>query len=181
LQCVLVHRSASMDEITSQDADPTTQPVEVVVSAALSISIAILLGGAAGIGAYTFSYAEGTSYLTDDAQACANCHVMEEHLNAWAKSSHGKFATCNDCHAPHDFVGKYYCKSRNGLFHSYAFTTGDYPNNIRILDYNRRVVEDNCRHCHQDLVDQMETLPSAHGDLERTSCIKCHADVGHDT
>ena len=39
-----------------------------------------LLGIALGLGAYTFAYAKGWSYLTNNPQACANCHVMNEHL-----------------------------------------------------------------------------------------------------
>ena len=30
----------------------------------------------------------GASYLTDDPAACANCHVMQEHFDAWPRSSH---------------------------------------------------------------------------------------------
>jgi len=153
----------------------------MALSTFLSLLVAVLLGSAAGIGAYTFKYAEGGSYLTNNAEACANCHVMEEHYDAWLKSSHGKFATCNDCHAPHDFVGKYYCKGRNGFFHSLAFTTGDFPNNIQMHEYNHGVVEDNCRYCHQKMVHQIENRPTFSGVDESVSCIKCHATVGHDT
>ena len=32
------------------------------------------LGVIAGIGGYTFVYAKGASYLTNDPAACANCH-----------------------------------------------------------------------------------------------------------
>jgi len=147
----------------------------------LLLVISMLIGSAAGVGAYTFVYAEGASYLTNDPEACANCHVMHEQYDAWHKSSHGKFAVCNDCHAPHDFVGKYYCKSRNGFFHSLAFTTGDFPHNIRMHEYNHGVVEENCRYCHQQVVHQIEARPTLAGQEEQVSCIKCHDDVGHDT
>ena len=33
----------------------------------------MVIGIAVGIGVYTFAYAKGWSYLTDDAAACANC------------------------------------------------------------------------------------------------------------
>ena len=40
-------------------------------------AIAVLvLGAALGLGAYTFAYARGWAYMTDDPRACANCHVM---------------------------------------------------------------------------------------------------------
>jgi len=149
--------------------------------ALLYVLISLLLGATAGVGTFTFGYAQGGAYFTNRPEACANCHVMREHLDAWIKSSHGKFATCNDCHAPDNFVGKYYCKSRNGLFHSTAFTTGWFPDQIQMHDYNHGVVEANCRRCHADLTHQIDPLPAASGKAEAMSCIHCHATVGHDT
>ena len=32
--------------------------------------------------------------------------------------------TCNDCHVPHDFLGKYTSKASNGFWHSAHFTLG---------------------------------------------------------
>ena len=40
------------------------------------------------LGVYTFAYARGWSYLTDNPAACANCHVMREQFDGWLKSSH---------------------------------------------------------------------------------------------
>jgi len=40
-----------------------------------------LIGAVAGIGIFTFGYAKGASYLTNDPEACANCHVMEEQFS----------------------------------------------------------------------------------------------------
>jgi cytochrome c nitrite reductase small subunit len=143
--------------------------------------IATFFGASAGIGIFTFGYAEGGAYLTNRPEACANCHVMNEQFDAWVKSSHGKFATCNDCHAPHDPIGKYYCKARNGFFHSLAFTTGRFPDQIQMHDYNQGVVEANCRYCHEQLTHQIDPLPAAGKSGDRMSCIHCHATVGHDT
>src|SRR5688572_30492436 len=70
------------------------------------IAAAVAVGLALGLGAFTFVYARGASYLTNDPEACGNCHIMREHLGAWVKSSHHAVATCNDCHTPHDFIGK---------------------------------------------------------------------------
>lgn len=147
----------------------------------LYLLVAILIGGATGLGAFTFGYADGAAYLTNDPNACANCHVMQEHLDAWVKSSHGKFATCNDCHAPHDFLNKYYCKSRNGFFHSLAFTTGGFPEQIQMHEYNRGVVEAQCRECHADVTHSIDARATMSGKVEEVSCIRCHSTVGHDT
>ena len=55
-----------------------------------------LIANAADVGSYTFVYAKGYSYLTNDPAACANCHIMSEHFAAWTKSSHRAVAVCND-------------------------------------------------------------------------------------
>jgi cytochrome c nitrite reductase small subunit len=139
--------------------------------------VAIVVGAAVGIGSYTFLYARGYSYLTNNPAACANCHVMQSHMDAWYKSSHHAVATCNDCHAPHDApVAKMWVKARNGYNHSRAFTTGDFPEPIRITPFNRNVTEEACRYCHHDIVRAID-----HGsrDEDRLACIRCHSDVGH--
>ena len=64
------------------------------------IIVAVTIGLAAGIGSYTFLYARGYSYLTNDPQACANCHIMRGHYDAWTRGSHRSVAGCNDCHTP---------------------------------------------------------------------------------
>jgi cytochrome c nitrite reductase small subunit len=137
----------------------------------------LLLGSALGLGAYTFAYAKGWSYLTDDSGACANCHVMNEQHDGWTKSSHRAVAVCNDCHVPHDFLGKYYTKARNGFWHSYYFTTGDFVEPIRATAASRGIAEANCRRCHQAIVGAMGTpRPAGYREL---SCVRCHGSVGH--
>ena len=134
-----------------------------------------LIGTAIGIGAYTFIYAKGGSYLTNNPQACANCHIMQEHYDAWLNSSHRSVATCNDCHTPDNFIGKYATKANNGFWHSFAFTTGRYPDPIRIKGYNKKIAEDACLKCHDELVSTI----SGHQGAEKASCIRCHGSVGH--
>ena len=92
----------------------------------------IILGMAVGVAAYTFVYARGYSYMTDNAEACVNCHVMQDQFSGWLKSSHRAVAVCNDCHTPPGLVGKYATKAQNGFWHSYYFTTGWFPDNIHI-------------------------------------------------
>ena len=45
------------------------------------IVLAIALGMAIGVGVYTFVYARGYSYMTDNAEACVNCHVMQDQFS----------------------------------------------------------------------------------------------------
>ena len=139
---------------------------------------AVLIGAVVGIGAYTFVYAKGYSYLTNDPSACANCHVMRDHFNAWTRGSHRSVAVCNDCHTPPGLVPKYLTKARNGFWHSFYFTTGHYPDPLRITPRNHEVTELTCRKCHEDLtssIDPLHDSPRA-GALQ---CTKCHNDVGH--
>jgi cytochrome c nitrite reductase small subunit len=142
----------------------------------LLLAAAIFGGVAAGIGGYTFVYAKGYSYLTNDPAACANCHVMREQYEGWQKSSHHAVAVCNDCHTPHDRLGKYWVKGRNGFWHSFYFTTGLFPEPIRITRANAGVTQAACRHCHADMVDVVD---HAAGDRGPENCVRCHASVGH--
>ncbi len=148
----------------------------------LATVAALLVGVAAGVGFFTFGYAKGASYLTNDPAACANCHVMNEHYVAWMKSSHRSVATCNDCHTPHNLIGKYTTKALNGFWHSFYFTTGQYPDPLRITPRNHRVTEQACRYCHSEIVSAIDPDPHSTGSSgpgEPASCVRCHAYVGH--
>lgn len=163
--------------MNSQDTPPGRKIKRAThLTRLLAVWIALVVGAAVGIGTYTFAYAKGASYLTNDPNACANCHVMREHLDAWIKSSHRSVATCNDCHTPPGVVPKYFTKAEHGFFHSLAFTTGNFHEPIEIKERSRRVTEGACRKCHQDIVHDIEAVKTAEGAL---SCIRCHSNVGH--
>ena len=89
-----------------------------------AVFLGTVAGAGVGVGAYTFIYAKGFSYMSNDAQVCANCHIMQHHYDAWAKSSHHAVAVCNDCHTPHSLIPKYFTgttipwRSRRGTFTS---------------------------------------------------------------
>lgn len=154
------------------------RPLGMKARAIKAAVVGVALGAALGVGGYTFLYAKGASYLTNNPQACANCHVMQPYYDGWIKSSHRSVAVCNDCHAPHDnVVHKYWVKGDNGFWHSFKFTTGKYPDNIQMREVNRRVTEHACLSCHQQIVDAI--TPSPHTKENMTSCIRCHGGVGH--
>lgn len=151
-----------------------------------------MAGMAAGLGLFTFGYARGYSYLTNDPDACANCHIMREHRDAWIKASHRAVATCNDCHTPHSPLSKYVVKARNGFWHSFYFTVGGYPDPLRITAPNREVTEDACRYCHAAITEAIDHRPGSAGaggssagstvpagTAAPTSCVQCHRHVGH--
>ncbi|MGF1578077.1 MAG: cytochrome c nitrite reductase small subunit [Gemmataceae bacterium] len=135
-----------------------------------------LVGVVLGIGVYTFWYGQGGSYFSNDPTACTNCHIMREHFDGWQKASHHAVATCNDCHLPHDFVGKYMAKAENGFFHSKAFTLQDFHDPIRIHKKNAKILQENCVYCHKEIVS--EQLHYGAFD-ESNRCVRCHRSVGH--
>jgi len=140
-----------------------------------------LIGVGAGVGVYTFVYAKGYSYLTNNPASCANCHIMNEQYDAWLKSSHRSVATCNDCHTPHNFAGKYATKASNGFWHSFYFTTGWFHEPIQIGARNRAITEQACQHCHAEITQAILTGSGTHAGKseETTSCVRCHRSVGH--
>lgn len=140
------------------------------------IIIGVLTGVAVGVGSYTFIYAKGYSYLTNDPAACANCHVMGDYYSAWMKGPHKSAAVCNDCHTPHGLIPKYVTKASNGFWHSFYFTTGAYPDVIRLRPSNVRIVDDACIKCHASIAGDL----GLHGDVPAgQACIRCHSQVGH--
>jgi len=147
-------------------------------SSTIAIVLAVLVGLLIGLGLYTFVYAKGYAYLTNDPAACTNCHVMQAQYDAWLKSSHHSVAVCNDCHTPHNLIGKYAVKANNGFWHSFYFTTGHYPDTIEIPRFDQRVTENACRRCHENITSAIDGNV-AHGRAEGLQCTRCHNSVGH--
>jgi len=138
-------------------------------------ALAVMLGVAAGVSGFTFYYGQGHSYMVDDPAACKNCHIMREHYDAWARTSHHTSATCNDCHTPKDLVGKYTVKAVNGYNHSVAFTSGAFREPLIIKGFNKKIVQNNCIRCHQDQVSRM----GSNAKNDNADCLHCHSHVGH--
>lgn len=144
--------------------------------AVVAILLGVLWGIMLGAGVFTFGYAKGGAYLTDDPAACANCHVMRDQYSGWLKASHRKAAVCNDCHAPAGFFPKYATKAINGFFHSLAFTTGRFPDQILITERNLRVTREACLKCHAEITS---AIGMARPHDARMDCLRCHGNVGH--
>jgi cytochrome c nitrite reductase small subunit len=135
------------------------------------IALSVSFGLFAGVGLYTFRYAEGLSYFSTDPAACVNCHIMRPQYNAWLTSSHHNAATCIDCHLPHTFIAKYLAKAENGYRHSKEFTAQTFAEPIMIQRRGREILQANCVDCHRSLVHDMVSGQS--------SCVHCHLSVGH--
>lgn len=155
-----------------------------------ALALCALAGLFLGSVAFTFDYAEATSYLSNDPKTCVNCHVMRDYYDGWAKGPHHARAVCNDCHVPQEFVGKYWTKAVHGYRHSKGFTFDDFHEPITIKPDSLAVVQANCVRCHAETVSQIGPTGvvaagrGVHGlaaDAEEggISCIHCHAAVGH--
>jgi cytochrome c nitrite reductase small subunit len=141
-------------------------------------TLTVITGMMGGLGYFTWTYAEGGSYFSNDPRACANCHIMREYFDSWQKSSHHSRAACNDCHTPHTLVAKYASKAENGLRHSWKFTFQSFAEPLRITPMNLDNLQENCVNCHAGLVRDIVGRDQ-HGVSTEKMCVHCHADVGH--
>jgi cytochrome c nitrite reductase small subunit len=141
------------------------------------LAVAILLGVPAGVGAFTFVYAKGFSYLSSDPRACVNCHVMNPQYDAWLTSGHRHTATCVGCHLPHAGLAKWLAKAEHGFRHSAAFTLQNFKEPIEITPADRQLVQDNCVRCHASLVHDVVAMAGTPG--RAVDCLHCHAGAGH--
>ena len=148
-----------------------------------------MIGALAGIGGYTFRYAEGLSYFSTNPAACVNCHIMQPQYDGWQKGSHHAVAVCVDCHLPESFVAKYLAKAESGWRHGEKFTTQRFREPISVQAAGRRILQGNCVRCHRALApmlgaqehsDGLEPIATTPGGQPDTpQCVHCHATVGH--
>ncbi|MBS1518627.1 MAG: cytochrome c nitrite reductase small subunit [Bacteroidetes bacterium] len=147
---------------------------------AWKVSVIIVSGVMTGMILWILYVGNAASYLSDKPETCINCHVMNTQYASWRVSSHANVATCNDCHVPQDnFVRKYLFKASDGLRHSTIFTLRLEPQTIRIKSMGAGVVQENCKRCHQNLIDHTN-LRTEENDGER-KCWSCHEETPHGT
>jgi cytochrome c nitrite reductase small subunit len=143
----------------------------------------IVLGAIVGLGFYTLKVSNAMSYLSDDPETCINCHVMYPQYASWNHSSHREWATCSDCHVPHDNIfRKYYFKASDGARHATIFTARAEPQVIQIKQAGINVVQENCKRCHMDLIENSLLVENT-GKMaqmgEGKLCWDCHREVPH--
>jgi len=136
-----------------------------------------------GLGVYTFYVSRAWSYLSDEPAVCLNCHVMTSYYQAWDKSSHAPWTTCNDCHVPQDnLINQYAFKAMDGLYHAASFTTWSEPQVIRARPGSSKVIMDNCVRCHTPLVTEFAKMNVGYEQVlkgEAKACWDCHTQVPH--
>ncbi|MEI6233345.1 MAG: cytochrome c nitrite reductase small subunit [Planctomycetota bacterium] len=140
------------------------------------VVLCLVCGAVAGLGLYTFTYAQGFSYFSHDPKACANCHVMNDYYDSWTKSSHHNAGGCIECHMPEGNFAKLVAKSDNGYRHSKGFTFMDFHEPIQITPRNVEILQENCVRCHSQLTHGMS---GDLGEANQMTCIHCHSHVGH--
>lgn len=136
-----------------------------------------------GLGLYVLRVSNAASYLSDDPQACVNCHLMTPQYITWTHSSHREVAHCNDCHVPHNnVVNKYFFKAKDGLYHASIFTLRAEPQVIQAKSASVEVIHNNCIRCHQDQVTDTKTasmVENHHANRTDRLCWDCHREVPH--
>lgn len=146
-------------------------------------TVIVLAGIFFGILLLVVHISNATSYISDEPETCINCHVMYPYYASWDKGSHGRDATCADCHVPQDsFFRKYYVKGSDGLAHSTYFTFRWEPQVIRIKQRGINVVQENCIRCHIDLVDMVQLVEVTGRVAEQGDgklCWDCHRETPH--
>ena len=144
-------------------------------------SMCALAGLVVGLGGYTFYVSRAWSYLSDEPAVCLNCHLMASPYQAWEKSSHAVWATCNDCHVPQDNIfRKYAFKAMDGLYHAAVFTVGGEPQVVRARPGSGEVVMENCIRCHSPLVTEFTKMEAGRALAGETkACWDCHTQVPH--
>lgn len=147
------------------------------------LPVIISLGVLAGLGLLIFRISNASSYLSNDPQACINCHVMTSQFASWQRSSHARVATCNDCHVPHNnFFLTYFFKAKDGMRHASIFTFRLEPQVIRIKEAGINVVQANCIRCHNMRVSStwlitVTDASASHG--QGQLCWNCHKETPH--
>ena len=148
------------------------------------VAVVLLAGVGAGLGTMTLKISNATSYLSDDPRACVNCHIMQPQYATWERGSHGRVASCNDCHVPHDNIfNKYYFKAKDGTRHAFMFSFHLEPQVIQVHEAGQRVIQDNCIRCHSGLL----TLGTEHAAVTWAEalhgagklCWECHRETPH--
>ncbi len=149
------------------------------------ILIVSMLGIIVGLGLLFLYLLRMHTYIVgDDPAACVNCHIMSPYYATWSRSSHGRDATCNDCHVPNDNIAAHYgFKGLDGMKHVAYFVTNSERQAIRAEDMSAQVIMNNCIRCHTQLnqefvktgrIDYMQAMRG-----EGKACWDCHRNVPH--
>jgi len=133
----------------------------------------VLLAGALALAVALF-LAVGPPQLLAKSETpdfCASCHLHESHYEAWFHQGAHRRKACVDCHLPNDSLPEHYVwKSIDGMKDLMLFHSGRVPDDIRITEHGRKVVQQNCIRCHEQTVEMIN---------QERSCTDCHRRLVH--
>ncbi|MBC9784576.1 NapC/NirT family cytochrome c [Heliobacterium chlorum] len=135
------------------------------------LSVIVLIGIGFTIGRQPL---KGLAYALDKPELCILCHVMRPHYESWYHSAHRNMV-CNECHTPHNFVGKYFTKARAGIVDTWVYFIGPMPAQFRAKPHTVEILQDNCIRCHTEVISRIGDTRHNGG----TYCFSCHRDVPH--
>lgn len=149
------------------------------------VGLLVFAGVIVGLGGlFMYLLRAHTYFIGDDPAACVNCHIMTPYYASWSHSSHGRDATCNDCHVPHQNLAmKYGFKAMDGMKHVAYFVTNSERQSIMAEDMSASVIMDNCIRCHTQLnqefvkTGRLGFMKAKRG--EGKACWDCHRNVPH--
>ncbi|QER42425.1 cytochrome c nitrite reductase small subunit [Thermodesulfobacterium sp. TA1] len=105
---------------------------------------------------------------------CASCHVMEDQYVSLRKAGIHNQLNCVDCHLPQDNkIRHYFWKGVDGTKDLVKFHFNLVPEEITISSHGKKIVQENCIRCHQDMVSMIN--------VKDRYCWECHVKVRHKT
>ncbi|MBP3229423.1 MAG: cytochrome c nitrite reductase small subunit [Prevotella sp.] len=160
------------------------QDIKNMFSYKQKVFLIVCAGIVIGLGALFLYLLRAHTYIADDSSACVNCHIMTPYYASWSHSSHGRDATCNDCHVPHQNLAmKYGFKAMDGMKHVAYFVTHSERQAIMAEDMSAQVIMDNCIRCHTQLNQEfVKTGRMGYMKTKRDegkACWDCHRNVPH--
>lgn len=149
------------------------------------VALLVLAGVITGLGVLFLYLLRMHTYIAgDDPAACVNCHIMAPYYATWSHSSHGRDATCNDCHVPNGNIASHYLfKGLDGMKHVAYFVTRSEHQSIKAEDPSAEVIMDNCIRCHRQLntefvkTGRIDFMEAKRG--QGMACWDCHRNVPH--
>jgi cytochrome c nitrite reductase small subunit len=133
----------------------------------------VLLAGAVALAVALFLTVGPPQLLakSETPEFCASCHIHEAHYEAWFHQGAHRRKACVDCHLPNENMPVHYVwKSIDGMKDLVLFNAGHVPDDIRITERGRKVVQANCIRCHSETVAMIN---------QERQCTDCHRRIMH--
>lgn len=133
---------------------------------------AIILAVILGAGGLFVSFGPPKLYAKSSTpEFCVGCHVMETEYEAWRHAGAHRRIKCVDCHLPNDNQARHLTwKNIEGMKDMVLFYSGKVSENLRLSERGTRVVQENCRRCHEETIARIN--------VDR-NCWECHRRLAH--